>query len=313
MTVFSVRIGVDEIATRTQKCEGFTFFCLPEQRVGDFEKEAIKILNDAGLEGFHGYKFNSGDTNCIKAYKDFLTLVSTYLNSNLQSFAVCRFFSSVSKKELSDICDTYVTKEIGMHIGSNPIFAKTIKPYFFRLACLAAVSRELAPEVQMCVEMDTHDSLKNLNKMINNAGSDPVDIATVLKDLYNIYAKDLHSRTPVLPNDGIKVLDDNDSIMVQAADVIGNFAMANIFLNLGKKISGNLEFKVKIFKEVFGDNVSAFDPGNKLTLCGDDFIISDVKGSLTFKIRFVITKQPKDPEYMKGYPQDDGFLGKGHI
>lgn len=306
MTPFPVRIGVDEIATETQQCDGFTFFCLPEAHVGDFAKDAQSILKSAGLDAFHGKEFRPKHAG---AYHEFLSLAFSYMRKLPQSFAACRLFTPVVKAELGGFCDRLVAGAVGKSLGPGHVSVPILQPYFLPLACLAVLSRELAPNVQMRVEMDSHTSLKDLNQAVHQAAGVPIEAATLLKGLYNGYAKGLHPRTPLLPDSGVVVLDDKASAVVQAADVIGNFAVAHMFVRLGMATSGRTA-KATILETVAGNEINAFDPAGKIMVLGQDIILAN-DGSVTFRVAWEITKPPTDPMLMKNWPKDDGFVGKG--
>lgn len=307
MTVFPVRIGVDEIATETQKCDGFTFFCLPEARVNGFTKDTEAILRSAGLKAFHGKEFRP---QYAEPYKEFLSLAFTYLKQSLQSFAACRLFSTQVKSELAGFCDRLVEQAIGRSLGTDHSAVPILQPYFLPLASLAALSRELAPSVQMHVEMDSHTALKDLDQVVHEALGVQVHAATLLKGMYNGYAKKLHERTPLLPDDGVSVVGDEASVMVQAADVIGNFAMAHIFVRLGKDTPGRKAKSDALYEVLGSEELDAFEPGGQLTFSGNDLVLSK-EGGITFKVAWVMTKPPTDPSLVKDWPVDDGFLGRG--
>ena len=306
MTAFPVRIGVDEIATGTQKCDGFTFFCLPEHRGTEFSESAWAIRDGHGLPGFHGAEFKH--KKHAAAYHEFLTLAYGDMRQFPQSFAACRLFSASTKQKLKTFCDNAVTQAIAQAISPSHPSAETLQPYFLPLACLAALSRELAPEVQIRVEMDSHSSFADLDETAHTAHGVDIPAGSILKGLYNGYATELHERTPLLPDDGVTVLQDESSAMIQAADVIGNFAMAHMFVLLGKETPGRLA-KSEILQAVFGDDVNEFDPAEKLTFSGDDLILTE-EGSITFSVAWGATKPLAKPELMKNWPEDDGFLGR---
>jgi hypothetical protein len=304
MAAFPVGIGTDEIATETQKMDGYTFYCLPQQNVSEFTKDTQSILKTAGLDGFHGKEFRPQHAG---AYRDFVGLAFEYLKKSPQSFAACRLFSAKVKTELASFSNRLVEGAVGKSLAPGHSSIAVLQPYFFPLACLAVLSRELAPEVEMHVEMDSHTSLKELDQQVHQMLGVPIPAATLLKGLYNGYAKQLHPRTPLLPDDGVVVLEDEASALIQAADVIGNFATAHMFVRVGKATSGRVA-KSQILEAVLGSDINVFDPAGKVLLSGQDLVLAD-DGSLTFRIAWEITKPPEDPKLMEGWPKDDGFIG----
>ena len=309
MSRFPLRIGVDEIATETQKCDGFTFFCLPERYAPDFSKDVASLLAKGHLPGFHGKKFKVAHT---AAYTEFLTLAYEYIRKSPQAFAACRLFSEKVKTELLSFGKRLVARALKQSaVGENAVAFDTVSPYFLPLASLAALSRELAPRAVMRVELDECTLYKGLDGVVDHQAGVPIPAGTLLKGLYNGYAKGLHSRTPLLPEDGVRVLKDSKSALVQAADVIGNFALAYFFVALGSRSKSRVA-KANVLRSVFGDEMPVVEPGDKIALLGNDLILKD-NGSVTFKICWVPVAGTGNPELMKNWPKDDGLLGKGQV
>lgn len=302
---FPIRVGMDEIATETQKCDGFTIFCLPEAFIDDFTAETRKLLKASGLSSFHGV--DCKDYNA-PAFADFLTLSHTFLRKSPQGFTACRMFSEKMKADLLGFGDRLVKGTVEKALGVGHPAVGVLQPYFLPLASLAAVSRGLAPSVEMRVDMDEHSSFGDLAAVAHQVGPTSITASTLLKGIYNGYAKNLHERTPLLPADGVKVMKDSKSALIQAADVIGHFAMNYMFMRLGHT-SKKKVVRAKLLAEAFGSDVDAFDPTGKATLSNNDFmLVSD--GSFTFKVAWQITKAPNDPDLMKNWPMDDGLLGE---
>jgi len=303
---FPVRVGIDEVATETQKCDGFAFFCLPEAYVDDFTAETKKLLKASGLSSFHGVDCKDHNSS---AFADFLSLAHTFLRKSPQGFTACRMFSEKMKTELLGFGDRLVKGAVEKALGGGNPAVSVLQPYFLPLAALAAVSRELAPSVEMRVDMDEHTSFRDLAAAAHQVGPVSINAATLLKGIYNGYAMNLHERTPLLPDDGVKVMKDSKSALIQAADVIGHFAMNHMFMRLGhmskKKIA-----RAKLLADAFGSDVDGFDPTGKATLSNNDFILV-TDGSFTFKVAWQVTKPPSDPELMSNWPKDDGMLGEG--
>ncbi len=306
MTPFPVRIGIDEIATETQKCDGFTFFCLPERYADEFSEKARALLSSTKMKAFHAKEYKR---RFRAAYKQFVQLIFEYLKKSPQCLIVCRLFSQPVKMNLSSCCSRAVEKAVGTKLGMGHSTVEMFQPYFWRLACLAAISRELAPEVLMNVEMGTHSSLRSLDASVHESLDDRAETAVLLRDFYNDYARNLHERTPLLPDEGVKVLDDADSMLIQAADIFGNFAMAHMSVLLGKGGKATVA-KSEILTEVMGDEAGVFDPARKLRFEGGTLVLTQ-DGSITFRVAASITKPPDDPKLIEDWPQDDGFLGKG--
>jgi hypothetical protein len=303
---FPLRAGIDEVATETAACDGFTVFCLPEAFVTEFTAETKKLLKAAGISSFHGVDCKDANS---KAYADFLSLAHAFLRKSPQSFTACRMFSPKVKAELQGFGDLLVKGAIEQALGTGHPAVSGLQPYFLPLATLAAVSRELAPSSEVRIDMDEHSSFGDLAAVAHQVGGTSIMAATLLKAMYNAYARKLHDRTPLLPDDGVKVMKDSKSALIQAADVIGHFAMNYMFMRLGHT-SKKKVLRGKMLADAFGSDVDAFDPTGKATLSGNDFALVD-EGSFTFKVSWQITKPPADPALMNEWPKDDGFLSEG--
>lgn len=300
-----VRIGIDDLSTGSAALAGLSFFCLPEAFVAEFGNEARAILNKTTMKAFHAKEYKR---RYEREYKELVRLIACYLTKSPQALIACRLFSTKPKQEISDFCNRLVAKSVNKAIGPNDPCVALLQPYFFPLACLAALSRTLAPSVVMRVEMDSHHALKELNQVVHEKLGVELSAATLLKDLYNDYAEKLHERTPLLPDDGLAVLDDESSMLVQAADVAGNFAMAHANVRMGQGGQAS-QAKSQILVDVLGEEVNAFDPAGKLTIDGGVLALVD-EGGITFRMGWEITKAPNDLKLMEKWPKDDGFLGK---
>lgn len=305
MKAFPVRIGVDELSTGSDALAGFSFFCVPDVFVAKFEEEARGILKKTKMETFHAKDYKR---RFEPEYKEFVRLIAHYVKKSPQALVACRLFSEACRNELAQFCNRLVSESIGKAIAPRNPAVELLQPYFFPLACLAALSRTLAPNVLVRIEMDSHQALKELNQVVHEALGVKINASTLLKGLYNGYAKGLHERTPLLPDDGVAVRDDESSMLVQAADVIGNFAMAHVKARMGQ--GGNAtKAKSQILTDVLGDDVGAFDPAGRMEI--EDGVLALVdEGGFTFRMDWVITKGPDDPKLMEDWPDDDGFLGK---
>lgn len=97
------------------------------------------------------------------------------------------------------------------------------------------------------------------------------------------YGKEQFPNAPEIIRDGIKVCPDENSFLVQAADIIGNFATAFAFKKLGKSSRTN-DLKCSVFEEVFGDILDASNLPDSIVLNGDDLVLAKGTASFTFSI-----------------------------
>jgi hypothetical protein len=282
MKPFPVHIGVDEIATETQKCDGWTYFCLPEVHVADFVAEAQAIIDASSLHAFHGKKFKVGHSD---EYRAFLKLIRKYQEKSLQALSVNTLLADSMKVDLDAFGLRILTKIIEK-VGLPPGPAVTLlSPYVAPLLSLARISNKLGSNLVMQVEMDACEQLKDLDQTVYKVRGKPISGHVLLKGMYNGFAKMKFPKAPLLPNNGICVMKDSKSFLIQAADVLGNFSMAYVFVKLGKK-SKSKEAKAALIEEVWGDTIEAFDFSSKVSLVGEDLVLCDGQAGLTFRISF---------------------------
>lgn len=283
-TPFPVRIGVDEIATETQMCDGWTYFCLPERYVVDFTKDTQAILDGSRINAFHGKKFKK---DLEAEYKKFLILIRGYSVKSPQVLSVNTLLSEGFKKEFCSFGQRLLKSSLLEAGVLTDIAFETISSFILPLFTLARVANGLGPNIAMKIEMDEHSSFNDLNTVVRQSNGNNIDANLILKAVYNGYAKKLFPKSPLLLENGITVMKDSKSKLVQAADVIGNFSMAYVFVKLGK-VSKSKEAKAALFEEVFGDTMEGWD-FSRLTLQDNDLIIEG-DGDLKFRIGWDVTK-----------------------
>ena len=289
MTAFPVRIGVDEIATETQKCDGWTYFCLPESFVADFSTEAKAIIDASVLHVFHGKKFKVGHN---AEYQAFLRLIRKYQEKSLQTLSVNTLLADTMKNDLEAFGFRILTKALAQAGVSPDAAVALLSPYVAPLLSLARIAGELGPNLIMNVEMDECEQLKDLEEAVHEVLGVAISGHVLLKGMYNGYAKKQFPKAPLLPDNGIHVMRDSKSFLIQAADVLGNFSMAYVFVKLGKK-SKSKEAKAALIEEVWGDTIDAFDFSSQVSLAGEDLVLNDGQGAITFRIGWTMTKGPE--------------------
>jgi hypothetical protein len=72
-----------------------------------------------------------------------------------------------------------------------------------------------------------------------------------------------------LERNGVAVVDDNKSFLIQAADVFGNFTLATLFVKLGVASKLRLK-KSEILDDAFGNILEPADYSAKCQLQGTD-------------------------------------------
>lgn len=82
--------------------------------------------------------------------------------------------------------------------------------------------------------------------------------------------KTLFPNAPLVPQGGVRVLQDEESPLIQVADLFGNFLSARVFLALGRT-SSTLAEKALAFDEVFGDAAQQIQTSDLQLVGSNDF------------------------------------------
>ena len=282
-------IGIDEIATETQECSGYTLFCLPDAYVAQFASDAKQILNRyPGLHSFHGKKYKQGFE---PAYREFLQLIRKTTGVSLQAGGANTLLSRPTMDMLEGFADRLLSKSLSQaQVPLDPARG-ILKPYALRLFVLARELRELGPSIVATIHMDEGEELESLSTVTHSIGHVPIKAGPLLKAVYNGYAQKQHPKAPQLPDNGVHVMKDSKSFLIQAADVLGNFSMNHVFVKLGK-ISKSKEAKARLIEEVYGDLIDAFDFTGQIALANNDLVLSPGLGALRFQLGWFITNGP---------------------
>jgi hypothetical protein len=118
---------------------------------------------------------------------------------------------------------------------------------------------------EMLATMDVQSDLRHVFPQLI------VPASHLLKFFYEAYRKRQFSNSPPLTENGIKALWDEESYLIQAADVFGNFALSYVFKCLGKKSNTN-DLKAKLFFEVFREQIQLFDFAPEFQIQGNDLV-----------------------------------------
>lgn len=134
------------------------------------------------------------------------------------------------------------------------------------------------------IEIDADSVLKAIHETVSKVGSLQIPIQSLLYIFLNKYKTIKFPTAPDISD--VRVINDEDSFLIQGADIFGNFSLAVASKALGHT-SNTINEKEQIFHEVFGDipNKSTLISG--VELIGDQNEISlKHDGSFTLTIKF---------------------------
>lgn len=273
-------VGADDFATETQACNGWTFFALPEGRASEFESEGREILSKYKgiVKLFHGKKYHDHEHD---AYSEFLNLIRKALEAG-----ACACNSLVDQQMASQL-EGFAKRLIGNSISGGAPQAKD------KADAAAAYGPVLFNALRCMAPLGAH---RMIRLQIDDDGSWPALVGSKIIELSftsshqlllakaaNAYRECTFPEAPSIADYAVETMRDNRSMLIQAADVLGNFSMAHVFVTLGHK-SKKRTSKAALLGEVFGDTMASFDFSSHIDLRDNDFTLR-AGGSLTLQIR----------------------------
>ena len=287
----TLNVGLDDIATETSRCSGWTAFVLPEALRTDFDRKGAELLAKTKLRAFHGkdYKRRFRD-----AYVEFVKLIYDTVKLSPQARAASCLISNTCQGRVNSDADTLIAKsaeaaEILKHPDAQAVI-DAAKQCGVPALVLVHLSDWLGLNLDMTVELDTSTRLKDFPKSECVIDGTRHDAASLLSDSMNAFRDKRFPRVPRFAQDAIQLVTDEESLLVQAADIIGNFSLAYVQKMMGR-VSKNNDAKAAILAEVMGEDIECHVENGELGLEGDELTI--VQGDmLTFEIRWTI--RPKE-------------------
>ncbi len=244
-----ITCGIDDVATGGGVTAGSTFFVLPTNAVSQFSAKAAALLPPGRTE-FHGCQMQSGEESEFEA---FLSLVQDFLEMYPYSF-VCalgadRNWQAEFGRKAGAACDS-VLNSYGV---SDPQFSKRLKKLSQPLWSLSRLLRLVGRQVHLTLDIDEDSFIASLGANTLRIDSTVLSGKELLARLSNSYASIYFGDAPRLSVSppSLNILPSQQSFMVQAADVVGNFAMAHASYTLGLATGGRKK-KSDILQRVFG-------------------------------------------------------------
>ncbi len=271
--------GIDDVGTMNAKCSGWTFVSIEHALLSEFENKATQILQSAKLKSFHGRDFKRKKSD---SYIEFLKLIRSMLERG-NGFISCTLLGQDWKAEFETFCEKVVGgsfTKAGVPAGEVTEASKRIAAALFTFQRLAS---EKVQGGSTLIQIDRHALIDQLgSSKIELRGAEMSGQLPIVSAL-RAYGKVQFPNAPEIERDGIAICPDEDSFLVQAADIVGNFSTAFFFKKLGKNSNSN-NLKCSVFEKAFGDilNLSSFP--DSIALSGDDLELAEGSASLTFRI-----------------------------
>ena len=259
--------GIDDFATGGGLTSGWTYFALPESAVPEFAMRA-KALLPSDINEFHASE-NFGKHPV--AFEEFLKLIRDTVQSNFYSLIRVISNSEGWADEFSGFA-ARVTEGAFQQAGvTDQEIITACQACAPPLFTILRVLQDFGDTIALRVEADQEDEsapFMNLNATIDGT---PFTARHLFAIGLDAYANQKFPHAPRVKRDGtsINILDSKLSWMVQASDVLGNFAMNYAFKDTGPTTQGRLR-KAQIFEDVFGDSVSGPGPRQFFIRSGDE-------------------------------------------
>lgn len=271
--------GIDEIGTMNADCSGWTIVSIDHLLLSKFNENAEQILKKSKLSVFHGKKIQRKKR---AAYVNFLMLIKEMLESG-SGFASCTLLGRDWKSEFDAFCKNV----IGDSFANVGIQNEKITDASWKLAAPLFTYQRLAhgncQGGSTIIYIDRHAFFDELNSSVLQIAEVEISSHLPIISALRAYGRERFPNAPEVKPDGITICADEDSFLVQAADIIGNFATAYAFKQLGKQSNTN-ELKCSIFEEVFHDILDLNSFPSMLQINGEDLALDADAASFTFSI-----------------------------
>lgn len=271
--------GIDDFATEKQLTSGWTYFVVPATALPDFCRRSAELLPNHHSE-FHAKAFKPSQA---VAFERFLRLIRDTIDQ--QEHSVVRVSSSSAPwaKALSEFANRVIANGFaGAGITDPAIIAASQKcaPAVFTLQ--RALSN-FGNNIELRLEIDEDIKTASFNALKTTIEGCDLTAARIFAVALDAYASKQFSNCPRLNRDGsgIRILPSEKSFLVQASDVVGNFATAFAFADIGPTSRGR-ERKAQIFQDVFGDALPTAGPKHYLDPAGKE-ITPALDGEVVFQ------------------------------
>ncbi|GAH48394.1 unnamed protein product, partial [marine sediment metagenome] len=196
-------------------------------------------------------------------------MIVEFLRKSPQSLAMNMLLSRKCKTELEAFSKRVIAKSY-KHAGiSDKNVVNAIQQYVTPMFSLLRATQALGPDLTMRVELDSDSKFKDLDSLSFISSGKKLTAKWLLGKSLNAYRQKCFPNSPILDRNIVTCLDDENSVMIQAADVVGNFSMAYIFVKLGRETTGR-RGKANLMKNVFGKYIEKFDFSKHMKVKGDD-------------------------------------------
>lgn len=271
--------AIDDIATGTQVSSGWSYVIIDETLEAEFEEKTRPLLKGNALPKFHGKEYKK---RFKQNYIDFMKIIKEYAVNSDQSLIACVLLSQGWKDQFMGFAERLAENPLklnGIIDGSVIEPMKQLTPSLFSMQNL---TKEMGVQNSIQIKVDDHNNTRGFNQVSTKVKGLELTGEWFLTRIYNGYRKQQFPNSPVLQDKCIKVVKDEDSMLVQAADIVANFSTAYIYKKLGKT-SKAINDKAEIFDEVFGDEFGNQDFFECVELVNESDLKLKIEGQQTLQ------------------------------
>jgi len=273
-----LKVGIDDTATMSGTVAGWCFAGLDDAATITLEATAKQILSQYGLTAFHARHFG-GEPH--QAYDDFLDAFKSAALLSSWRVCACSLYDRATQAALFPSFENVLGNSLSNAGVSDPAEVAAVRTIAPGLLTLQRLTKDLEGPAELSVWIDADDFTRGrLSGALDFDGAE-LPAQHALAVLYNAYADRAFPKAPRLSKAGLVITDDHSSVLVQAADVIGNFSTSYILSELGAT-SGTRVAKAKIFTRHFDVPNAAFLRQHVVRKGDDIELVSS--GAFTFSL-----------------------------
>jgi hypothetical protein len=253
---------------------------LPKTEADKLESEVQQLLAATSLKAFHGKEYAR---RFESKYRAVFVALRDALGSGVASFAACTLLDESWKKEYL----TFVGKVIPNALDDARASGDEAVAALTRLAAPLFTFQRIANEVLLeggtaAIDVDADGSTRDIANYSFQARGHTIAAGKLIRPIYQASRASRFPCAPSLDYDALRVCPDEESALLQVADLLGNFAAAYVAFRLGRT-SKTLTAKASIFEDVFGDLVKGADFSGAELAGGDDLRLK-AAGAFTLKL-----------------------------
>lgn len=258
--------GIDETASETQTSDGWTYCVLTDDAAQHLVADHANILARGTVKSFHGKKFKA---HLAQEYRDFLSAIRLRSENAARRLLALKLMDETWKTEFVPFIHRVTANAIAAVGLANPSALAAINRIMPAIAELQRLLRDVGSSEVISLEIDRDSVTKKLPTLTFSRGATEASAEKVLRGLYAGFAKKNHPDAPALSPAGVRIVSDTNSVIVQAADVFGNFALAHASSVIGHG-SKKLALKSKIFADIFGDDLTGTSAAAEIALSSNN-------------------------------------------